>query len=246
MELVYTLKEITGANLLVRFQAAINEKNVGFEEWVDEECGGSYTAKLAFSDPGDVIPGGLPSVWVTHIGRYRCDILNPDEDGPARVRYEGAWRAFGKQNLPPRELVGETTDALVFEGSAYDRHDSMRMTYPSVKVLAEVYGLMQKTANSTHEESCQRFLMSIEVVKEKNIILDYLVRNNIHSVSGAAVNSPGTERGVRKEDGDTSIVIGVNFLGEFAKVEILSKERRALGQLSRRAIAFFEGLKPLM
>ena len=129
MKIRFELTQISGKELSDIFSSSIMEENIGFDP--------------DFNSSASLEEGGTK--WRTAWSGFSYKIENPESENPAIVVYDGAWRGFLSQNLIPGELSGETRWAEVTEGSALKAHGMDKFLHTEAGVLAEAYGLMQKT-----------------------------------------------------------------------------------------------------
>lgn len=129
MKIRFELKNISGKEIFDCFANNIKEEGIGFDP--------------DFNSSASLEEGGTK--WRTAWSGFSYKIENPGSDDAAVVVYDGAWRGFLAQNLIPSELSGETRWAEVTEGSALKAHGMDKFLHTEARVLAEAYGLMQKT-----------------------------------------------------------------------------------------------------
>lgn len=239
MKLVYTLKSISGSALFARFAAAINEDGIGH----DNE--GEWSASL--SENG--------KVWTTNWSRFTYTIVNPESNDSAIVEYDGGFRGFLAQNLIPDELRGETVHAEVTEGSALERHGVEKFVHTDAALLAEAYGLMQRTKKDFWgRKVLEACLRAIEGAREvSRHMAEIGIQGNTswaHAGNGKAFAASNIE------DGDPSIFVTCCPGGRQVTVEFsvdvtppegyLRPEEHSLTEAADQAKAWLDQLRPVL
>ena len=132
MKIKFSIPSITGAQLHTIFAQSIAREDVGFK--LDE---GQVVDKCSLSSNG--------STWITYTSKFEYTILNPTENQPSEVLYNGACKGFLEQELLPNELRSETSSSVILEGSVLRRHGLSEMRHANALILVRAYGLMQKS-----------------------------------------------------------------------------------------------------
>lgn len=133
MKIKFSVPSITGVQLHAIFAQSITREDVGFK--LDD---GQVSDKCSLSPDG--------STWITYTSKFEYTILNPTENQPSEVLYNGACKGFLEQELLPSELRSETSTAIILEGSVLQRHGLSEMKHANALILARAYGLMQKSS----------------------------------------------------------------------------------------------------
>ncbi|MDO8483195.1 MAG: hypothetical protein Q7S86_05265 [bacterium] len=199
MQIKYKLVGISGKQLFSRFEEAIDEENTGWD--------GMDNARLTEDR----------ATWITAWSGFSYTILNPQSEESATVEYNGACRGFLSQNLMPRELCGETTQAEVTDGSALKQHGVEKFEHISATELAEAYGLMQKVAKDP-----DKFKVCLAAVQARKAIDKHLELTGLVERSTFVRTGPNT-RGhscILTSDGDPAVYVTCCPGGEQVTVEM--------------------------
>ena len=201
MKMIFVLAVITGRNLFERFQKAIKEESIGYEEDFNS------SAHLDGSS------------WVTAWSGFKYTILNPDSLESAIVEYNGAYRGFLAQELIPVELKGKTLSAEITEGSALIKHGVEKFIHVDANDLASAYGLMQKAAPRKNYDVLQIALNAVEAARAVNEKFKKIAVDTSCSFAYAGSNS-GERHCSNIENGDPSVYVICCPGGEQVKLEI--------------------------
>lgn len=246
MELAFTLKKTTGAQLVARFAAAIEEERVGYDE----------VSNATLSPEGDT--------WYTALSNFSYRVLNPKENNPAVVLYQGASRGFLVQNLLPEELREETEYAVVREGSALERHGVEAFEHSNASILAEAYGLLQniksnqEVANHRSREDRDPFAMALAAVEAARKVQAHfpVMGVSLRDRSGRSLYKVWTGHTEHHHNnngeysGDPAIFVKVRLGTEHATLEFSRRVWASLEQdwqrIVTRAVDWLNHVKPVM
>lgn len=235
MKMKFTLKNVMGSQLAAIFRNEINKEGTGFDP--------DFNSSAQLSEDG--------RVWTTAFSGFSYTLLNPEASAPAVIEYSGGFRGFLSQNLLPAALDGETTHAIVTEGSALERHSVEKFEHADAKTLAQAYGLMQ-LADKGHFGRDDPFAASVAAIEAAYEISAYMREMGIKDDISCVNAGPGTGYGgSQRNDRDPSVFVTCCPGGRAVNVEFMfslssTYIERDRKEVVEQAKAWLERLRPTL
>lgn len=226
MKMVFALAGLSGRDLFNCFAEAIKEEGSGTD--------GEYSAYL--SEDG--------TTWTTHWSKFSYAVLNGTEEcQQAVVEYDGSFRGFLSQRLIPEELRGETSFAIICEGSAVEKHGVL-FEHTDAKILAEAYGLMQNIKKAWNgQDPLKGVIAAVEAARE--------IEAHIKGFGWCRAGNGTTFTGTQKRDKDPSVFLtcfpgGRYVTSEFHLSVDLGEIQRKKMDLVDQARAWINYIRPVL